>query len=70
MAINTTALTAVSPIDGRYRKLLNLSEYFSEYADKVQVRVEIEYISFLSAIFLCPQLKDFKHSDFEKLKDL
>lgn len=71
MAINTTALTAVSPIDGRYRnKVEILSEYFSEYAlIKYRVRVEIEYFISLCNIPL-PQLKDFKHSNFEKLKDL
>lgn len=71
MAINTTALTAVSPVDGRYRnKVEILSEYFSEYAlIKYRVRVEIEYFISLCNIPL-PQLKDFKHSNFEKLKDL
>ena len=38
-------LTAVSPIDGRYRsKTKDLAAYFSEYAlIKYRVRVEIEY---------------------------
>ncbi|HNY05357.1 MAG TPA: adenylosuccinate lyase [Candidatus Egerieousia sp.] len=71
MAINTTALTAVSPIDGRYRnKVEILGEYFSEYAlIKYRVRVEIEYFIALCNIPL-PQLKDFKHSNFERLRDL
>jgi adenylosuccinate lyase len=71
MAINTTALTAVSPIDGRYRnKVEILGEYFSEYAlIKYRVRVEIEYFISLCNIPL-PQLKDFKHSNFERLRDL
>ncbi len=45
-----TALTAVSPIDGRYRKQVNhLDEYFSEYAlIKYRVLVEIEYFFFLA----------------------
>ena len=40
-----TSLTAISPIDGRYRsKCEKLDEYFSEYAlIKYRVRVEIEY---------------------------
>jgi adenylosuccinate lyase len=43
-------LTAISPIDGRYRtKLEHLDEYFSEYAlIKYRVFVEIEYFLFLS----------------------
>ncbi len=44
------SLTAISPIDGRYRsKLEHLEEYFSEYAlIKYRVFVEIEYFLFLS----------------------
>jgi adenylosuccinate lyase len=43
-------LTAISPIDGRYRKqLAHLGEYFSEYAlIKYRVIVEIEYFLFLA----------------------
>jgi len=43
-------LTAISPIDGRYRKQLNhLDEYFSEYAlIKYRVLVEVEYFIFLA----------------------
>lgn len=43
-------LTAISPIDGRYRKQVNhLDEYFSEYAlIKYRVLVEIEYFLFLA----------------------
>ena len=42
-------LTAISPIDGRYRKQLQqLAEYFSEYAlIKYRVFVEVEYFLFL-----------------------
>lgn len=45
-----TNLTAISPIDGRYRKqLAHLDEYFSEYAlIKYRVLVEIEYFLFLA----------------------
>src|ERR1700738_546641 len=44
------SLTAISPIDGRYRKQVqHLSHYFSEYAlMKYRVLVEIEYYLFLS----------------------
>lgn len=43
-------LTAISPIDGRYRKQLHhLDEYFSEYAlIKYRVLVEVEYFVFLA----------------------
>jgi adenylosuccinate lyase len=45
-----SALTAISPIDGRYRKQLqHLDEYFSEYAlIKYRVWVEVEYFLFLA----------------------
>src|SRR5574344_2358812 len=71
MAINTTALTAVSPIDGRYRnKVELLSEYFSEFAlIRYRIRVEIEYFIALCEIPL-PQLKSFKHSNFKELRDI
>ena len=45
-----TPLTAISPIDGRYRKhVQHLDEYFSEYGlIKYRVLVEIEYFLFLA----------------------
>jgi adenylosuccinate lyase len=44
------SLTAISPIDGRYRnQLQQLDEYFSEYAlIKYRVWIEIEYFLFLA----------------------
>lgn len=62
-------LTAVSPIDGRYRsKTEPLAPYFSEYAlMKHRVRVEIEYFITLCELPL-PQLKDFPHDLFETLR--
>lgn len=44
-----TALTSISPIDGRYRKQVqHLDEYFSEYGlMKYRIQVEIEYLLFL-----------------------
>src|SRR5436190_7108454 len=44
-----TALTAISPVDGRYRKHVHhLDEYFSEYAlIKYRVLIEIEYLQML-----------------------
>lgn len=52
-----TALTAVSPIDGRYRRVAGeLSPYFSEFGlIRYRVHVEIEYLIWLSEIPL-PQL--------------
>jgi adenylosuccinate lyase len=45
-----SALTAISPIDGRYRKQLqHLDEYFSEFSlIRYRVLVEVEYFIFLS----------------------
>ena len=64
-------LTAVSPIDGRYRsKTESLASYFSEYAlIKYRVRVEIEYFITLCELPL-PQLESFDNSLFEKLRDI
>ena len=44
------SLTAISPVDGRYRRQVqHLADYFSEYAlIKYRVLVEIEYYLFLS----------------------
>ncbi|HEY4155238.1 MAG TPA: adenylosuccinate lyase [Puia sp.] len=44
------SLTAISPLDGRYRsQLQQLSEYFSEYAlIKYRIRVEVDYFLFLA----------------------
>ena len=64
-------LTAISPIDGRYRsKTEPLAEYFSEYAlIRYRIRVEIEYFITLCELPL-PQLTDFDHSLFEPLRDI
>ena len=65
------ALTAISPIDGRYRsKTKQLAGYFSEYAlIRYRVRVEIEYFIALCELPL-PQLEGFDHSRFEALRDI
>jgi adenylosuccinate lyase len=54
-----TALTAISPIDGRYRKTTEtLADYFSEYAlIRYRLRVEVEYFLALCRIPL-PQLEE------------
>ena len=64
-------LTAISPIDGRYRnKTEELAGYFSEYAlIRYRVRVEIEYFIALCELPL-PQLKNFDHSLFESLRNI
>lgn len=62
-------LTAISPIDGRYRgKTEPLADYFSEYAlIRYRVRVEIEYFITLCELPL-PQLADFDHALFPQLR--
>ncbi len=69
--MDLSLLTAISPIDGRYRtKTDPLADYFSEYAlIRYRVRVEIEYFIALCELPL-PQLKDFNRSLFEPLRDL
>jgi len=64
-------LTAISPIDGRYRgKTDTLAGYFSEYAlIRYRIRVEIEYFIALCELPL-PQLAAFDHSLFEPLRDI
>jgi len=63
-------LTAISPIDGRYRKQVEvLDNYFSEYAlIKYRVFVEIQYFIALCRIPL-PELADFDHSNFKTILD-
>ncbi|MCM1066327.1 MAG: adenylosuccinate lyase [Muribaculaceae bacterium] len=79
-------LTAISPVDGRYRgKCEPLAEYFSEYATiRYRVKVEVEYFIALSHMGL-PQLPaltqeqqaalraiytDFSVDDAQKVKDI
>ena len=66
-----TMLTAISPIDGRYRsKVDELAVYFSEYAlIRYRVFVEIEYFIALVDLPL-PQLKDVDHKVFERLRSI
>ena len=65
------ALTAVSPVDGRYgSKVENLRKYFSEYAlIKYRVLVEIEYFIALCELPL-PQLKNITDRKLEELKKI
>lgn len=64
-------LTAISPIDGRYRhKTGDLDGYFSEYAlIKYRLMVEIEYFIAICEIPL-PQLSDFGKENFTSLRAL
>ena len=64
-------LSAISPVDGRYRgKTKILSKFFSEEAlIKYRIQVEIEYFISLCEIPL-PQLKDFNSSFFEDLRSI
>jgi adenylosuccinate lyase len=66
-----TELTAISPIDGRYRnKTVNLAPYFSEEAlIRYRVLVEVEYFIALCELPL-PQLKDVNKTVFEDLRNI
>ena len=66
-----TSLTAISPVDGRYRsKCEKLDEYFSEYAlIRYRVRVEIEYFIALCELGL-EQLKGVESSKFDALREI
>ncbi|MEK6614850.1 MAG: lyase family protein, partial [Bacteroidota bacterium] len=69
MALNTSYIHNVSPIDGRYRAhTQELSDYFSEYAlIKYRLFVEIEYFIALCELPL-PQLNGFGKKKYEKLR--
>ena len=69
--MNLDVLTAISPIDGRYRsKTETLAGYFSEYAlIRYRVRVEIEYFITLCELPL-PQLADFDQTLFGRLRSI
>lgn len=66
-----TSLTAISPIDGRYRsKCEKLDEYFSEYAlIKYRVKVEVEYFIALVELPL-PQLQSVPPEAIGQLRDI
>ena len=69
MALN--ALTAISPIDGRYTfKTEKLQNYFSESAlIKYRIIIEVEYFIALCELPL-EQLQDFPTNKFENLRNL
>ncbi len=69
--MSITTLTAISPIDGRYRdKTDELGKYFSEFGlIRYRVLVEIEYFIALCELPL-QQLKDFDNKLFPVLRDI
>lgn len=64
-------LTAISPLDGRYRqKVDDLDRYFSEFGlIRYRLMVEVEYFIALCNIPL-PQLADFKKENFKSLREI
>jgi adenylosuccinate lyase len=69
--MDLNSLTAISPLDGRYRqKVDELDLYFSEYGlIKYRLMVEIEYFIALCEIPL-PQLNDFKKENYKALRTI
>lgn len=69
--MSLSSLTAISPIDGRYRgKVEILENYYSEYAlIRYRVKVEIEYFIALCKLPL-PQLAGVDHALFGELRDI
>ncbi len=78
-----TQLTAISPVDGRYRRqVAQLDNYFSEFAlIKYRVLVEVEYFFFLAdqKFFKLPvkarsvlrkMLEDFNLNDAQQIKQI
>ncbi|WP_300102700.1 adenylosuccinate lyase [uncultured Alistipes sp.] len=66
-----TPLTAISPVDGRYRnKTEKLADYFSEQAlIRYRIRVEVEYFIALCELPL-PQLRGVDPAAFKALRSL
>ena len=69
LIMDLNSLTAISPLDGRYRQKVNeLDLYFSEFGlIKYRLMVEIEYFIALCDIPL-PQLSDFKKENYKELR--
>ena len=69
--MNLDSLTAISPVDGRYRnKVDNLWQYFSEYAlIKYRLFVEIEYFVAVCELPL-PQLREVTDNQTEQLRQI
>ncbi len=71
MMIALSPLTAISPIDGRYRRSVEtLADYFSEGAlIRYRTQIEIEYFIALCELPL-PQLADFDKHQYERLREI
>lgn len=69
--MNLNTLTAISPVDGRYRRQVEgLAKYFSEFGlIHYRVRIEIEYFIALASIGL-PQFEQFDKKIFPKLRKI
>lgn len=69
--MDLNSLTAISPLDGRYRqKVDELAQYFSEFGlIKYRLMVEVEYFIALCNIPL-PQLADFRKENFKELRSI
>ncbi len=69
--MDLTELTAISPVDGRYRsKTKELDEYFSEFGlIKYRTMVEVEYFIALCELPL-PGLENFDKKLFKPLRDI
>jgi len=69
--MNLTILTAISPVDGRYRRnTTELASYFSEFGlIRYRVLVEVEYFISLCQLPL-PQLSALDHSFFPQLRSI
>lgn len=69
--MDLNALTAISPVDGRYRRVTDvLGNYFSEQAlIRYRIWVEVEYFIALCEIPL-PQLASFDKSKFADLRNI
>ncbi len=69
--MNISELTAISPVDGRYRKKVErLDEFFSEFGlIRARVMVEVEYFIALCELPL-PQLEGFDKKYFRKLRNI
>ncbi len=70
-AMQLSSLTAISPVDGRYRRQTQeLAAYFSEYAlIRYRVQVEVEYFISLCEIPL-PQLEGIGKEVFAQLREI
>jgi len=70
-SMSLTSLTAISPVDGRYRsKVSELAPYFSEFGlIKYRVHVEVEYFIALVEAGIGP-LKEVSSSIFPKLREI